>query len=189
MGNEELSGDLTEFEQQLRGLAVRPSSLDRDRFMFLAGQESVRAQPTPRAGSWLWPLATVLSLATTVLLALRLNDAGDRAVVERIVYQNGLSDVTERIPPSSMPPRESPANEPRQHPFDSESAHVVAQDGIKYSTSAQVLLRTRDVALRFGVEALPGTLAIADQRLPRDAQQTRGELLQTFSRELGDNRN
>jgi len=58
---------LREVEESLAALKPRPSGIDRDQFLFLAGAaQTVRDQPTsPRR--WFWPSAAVLSFAAAVV--------------------------------------------------------------------------------------------------------------------------
>lgn len=61
-----LSDDLNELAKRLKQL-LPAGQLDRDRVMYLAGQQSA-VTARPRRGGWLWPAAT--GLASTVAVTL-----------------------------------------------------------------------------------------------------------------------
>ena len=82
MSQEPLNPDLAAVEAALASLAPRPSTIDRDRLMFLAGQ-AAKARDRAR---WLWPLSTAASLLVAVGLAALLVVRGEPQTVERIVY-------------------------------------------------------------------------------------------------------
>jgi hypothetical protein len=89
MSEERLSEALTAMEAGLASLQPKPSSLDRARVLYLAGQASVREAKAgsgkSRAG-WLWPVATAASLLVAVTLAGVLLLGGARPpTVERVV--------------------------------------------------------------------------------------------------------
>jgi len=76
-------------EAALASLQWRPSSVDRSRVMYLAGQASVRGpKGALRAGQarWLWPLATAASLLLAVALGGVLLSSESPRVIERVVY-------------------------------------------------------------------------------------------------------
>ncbi len=63
---------LSEFERALSSLAPRPSGVDRDRLMFLAGQMSSARLGRRAAGlGWLWPIATAVSTAAALFFAVQ----------------------------------------------------------------------------------------------------------------------
>ena len=70
-----------ELERALALLRPAASSLDRDRFLFLAGRASAEeVQPGAAFGRWMWPAATCLSsLAAVVLLVLLVMRTGPEA--------------------------------------------------------------------------------------------------------------
>lgn len=82
MSQEPLNPDLAAIEAALASLAPRPSTLDRDRLMFLAGQT---ARARDRTG-WLWPLSTAASLLLAVSLAALLVVRGQPPAIEQIVH-------------------------------------------------------------------------------------------------------
>ena len=60
--------ELTSIERALGSLVPRPSGIDRDRLLFLAGRASVENAPAAVFGRWAWPAATLLSSATAAVL-------------------------------------------------------------------------------------------------------------------------
>jgi hypothetical protein len=89
MSQEPLNPDLAAVETAMASLAPRPSTIDRDRLMFLAGQAT---RGRDRAG-WLWPLSTAASLMVAVGLVALLVVRGEPQTVERIVYVPSESPV------------------------------------------------------------------------------------------------
>lgn len=67
-----------ELELQLRQLQLQPAGLDRDRFLFAAGQQSVKR-------SWAWPTVAGLCLAMTVVSWL-VRPPAEQIVLEKVVY-------------------------------------------------------------------------------------------------------
>jgi len=62
MSQERLKSELAALEASLAALTPRPSTVDRDRLMFLAGRASGASARRRGPASWLWPLATAASL-------------------------------------------------------------------------------------------------------------------------------
>ncbi len=83
MSQEKLNAELAAVEAVLLSLKPKPSSLERDRVLFLAGRASLRRRGP---GSWLWPCATAASLLAAVTLGGVLLVRGGPNVVERVVY-------------------------------------------------------------------------------------------------------
>lgn len=75
--SEEIPPELSGIEHALRGLQPAAVTLDRDRLMFRAGQESMRRSP------WIWPAATAAALLVAVALGSVL---ALRPPAERVVY-------------------------------------------------------------------------------------------------------
>ncbi len=78
MSEEHLNEELAAVEAALASVGPRPSRLDRDRVMFLAGRASAAPQtdvPPRRVGRWAWPAAfcgmTALAASLLVMLAVR----------------------------------------------------------------------------------------------------------------------
>lgn len=94
MDHEELRDkELSELEAALGGLLPRPSRLDRDRLLFLAGQASASSSPAsaeqrerPNRRHWIWPAISALSTAAAVVLAVLLVMRPGPQVVREIVY-------------------------------------------------------------------------------------------------------
>jgi hypothetical protein len=119
--------------------------------MFLAGQESDRPLQTRSRAIWLWPAATfsMTGLAACFAIALGLQLA--RPPQERIIV------------------REVPAALPQQTIAPALSVPTVAQAQTSAplpSFPASSLLQMRNVALRFGVEALPSEQAVSSSSSP-----------------------
>src|ERR1700722_15592686 len=69
-----------ELEHALALLRPAASSLDRDRFLFLAGRASAEVQPSAAVRRWMWPAAPVVSsLCAVVLLVLLVMRTGPEA--------------------------------------------------------------------------------------------------------------
>jgi hypothetical protein len=96
MSEEPLNESLKAVEAALAGLRVKPTSVDRDRMMFLAGQASLRHDSPlarakrkgrmTRAAGWFWPLATAVSLLLAATLGGILLHRAGPTVVDRVVY-------------------------------------------------------------------------------------------------------
>lgn len=96
MPEKRLNDELAAIEAALGSLRPAPSSVRRDRLMFLAGQASVQTTPRDRRrpAAWLWPCATSLSLLAAATFGV-LWAAGNR------------SEAIERL--ANVPPKDSPA--------------------------------------------------------------------------------
>lgn len=135
-------GDL--LENTLRQFAPRPSGIDRDRLMFLAGTQSQGPSKQRPKGFWLWPVATFVSTGVAACFAIALGlqmlqPPQERIVVRQILVQPQQTAVVADVPAApayvSAPPS---LNSP-----------------LSLSLPAGSLLQMRNVALRFGVDALP----------------------------------
>jgi hypothetical protein len=90
----QLREEMSEFERDLQSLSPRPSGVDRDRLMFLAGQASATADrengtavaSSRRRNARFWQTATAVLSLTTIGLATALWQQPAPQVVERIVY-------------------------------------------------------------------------------------------------------
>ena len=166
--------ELRPIEQTLASLAPAPPRVDRDRLMFLAGQASVISDsrpptsdlrlPTHRA--WLWPASTAALAATLLALAVAL--LVRTAPTETIVYRDRLVTAPAAAPQSPL------SVQPPAPPLLAAAASRTTPSNL----SSHNYLRTRDVALRHGLDAL-GTFPSAggdDSPVP-----TYRSLLDSFS--------
>lgn len=149
MSEEPIDRDLAAFEAALLPLVPSPSTVDRDRLMFLAGQAAGRRR---RRGAWLWPgtalAATLLAGAMGFLLAAR----AQPQVVERIVY---VPSPEQNLRPPL--PDEGPGADSRSVPSTPSPAVVD-------------YLRLRRLVLTEGIGAVPEP---APSRAPRKDSQER----------------
>jgi len=151
-------------EQSLAALVPAPPRVDRDRLMFLAGVASVTSDsrlsaPEPRTlnpdapapaegsgfrvrGSILWPATSAALAATSLALAIAL--LARPTPTERIVYRDQPIVIAAET--------QSPAGHPLQPtpPLLETAANRTITPGVP----AHNYLRTRDVALRYGLDAL-----------------------------------
>jgi hypothetical protein len=94
MSAEKKQDDIKSFESALAALMPRADRLDRDRLMFLAGQQSILPSPLGRrAGgeggsrAWAWPSAfAAMSAVAAILLAMVIYQPAPQAV-DRVVGQ------------------------------------------------------------------------------------------------------
>ena len=120
------------------------SNLDRDRLMFLAGRESERPALTGSRVGWLWPAATFTMSGVAACFAIALGLQLTQPPRERIIV---------REVPAAQPAQEAIAAAPavpaimRTEPGKSSPLLPSFPDSS--------LMQMRNVALRFGVEALP----------------------------------
>lgn len=159
MSNENLkpSDDNVAVEQSLATFAPRAALVDRDRLMFLAG--AAAADPTQRPvasgqgpGARIrrhaWPAATAALAATSLALAVALSMRPEPQV--QIVYQSAPETTAVAVPLAAAPPVPTasvpmPIAQPRvKRQLDSSSPVLPADN----------YLRTREVALRMGLDAI-----------------------------------
>lgn len=176
---------LTPVEQALAGFAPSAPRLDRDRLMFLAGQASAEGResgigsrkadvyPPSNVGARLWPAATAALAVTSLALLIAL--VARPAPQPQIVYLDRppiaeASDATKQ--PASPAARGSVAETALQGPASRlAAARLPAIPEDNY-------LRSRDVALRLGLDALgSGPGAVGDSR----PAPTYRDLLETLS--------
>jgi hypothetical protein len=162
----ELSGELKAVEQTLAGFSARQPQVERDRLMFLAGQaqgteirnqgqgagdqvtkEAVARRPgLPRSGGthWLWPSATAALAATSLMLVVALATRSEPAA--RVVVQERIVMVpSEMVASKPVPSTAAVPAEPRD--FTDRSIALEKVPANNY-------LRSREVALRMGLDAL-----------------------------------
>jgi hypothetical protein len=131
-------------ERALRELAPAPSTLDRDRLMYRAGQISCPQR------SRAWPITTAtLALMVVVLSALLVAQPAVE-IREQIVYRDRPVDVPKPSPVPKPPAVDTPA-EPKVPELAIEEA---TPDGSEF-----VYFRLHDQVLRWGPEALSSTSA------------------------------
>jgi hypothetical protein len=152
----EAPDDLKHVEQTLAATTPRPPQIDRDRVMFLAGAASVKGSgivvqgsgTRKAAGRWTWPAATAALAATSLALAIAL-----------IVRTNAPPQVVyiERPAPAAPAMRPQVAIQTEHSPVTPAMEPVVAA-APRPAQAPQVppdnYLRTREVALRMGLDAL-----------------------------------
>jgi hypothetical protein len=128
---------LGELEAALAALQPLPAQINREHLMFRAGQ---RSQPR----RWVWPVATALMTAATVVLAVVLLAQPGEQPAERVVY------VTIKEPAPSPPP-EKDALPPPPEPevLTSTEAEPEISD-----PAANYFNQQRQV-MRWGLEGLP----------------------------------
>lgn len=141
-------------EQALAGLAPAAPRIDRDRLMFLAGQASSGREPRADANlaktrpigklshpaRLLWPATSAALAATSLALAIAL--VNRPAPAERIVYRDREVIVADAAP--SLPVTTPPLTKGPPKALSTASATLPADNYV----------RTRDLALRLGLDAL-----------------------------------
>jgi hypothetical protein len=130
MSGQDPTPELAALEGQLRLLAPREGSLDRDALLYRAGQASAR-------GGWLWPLTAAVSTLTAVALGVALASHPGPRVVERVVYV-----------PVERPAPEAPRDTSVGEPISPEPARPIALHELPPH------LRLREQLLRWGLDGL-----------------------------------
>ena len=146
---------LAAFERTLAGFAPAAPQLDRDRLMFLAGQASVERYgsrgavvSTPVLSTkysvlstpYLWPASTAVLAASTILLAASfLRQPEPRTVLVERHVQTAGPDATSRVVVREESSQRSESGQ-----------RELARSRI----SSENYLRTREVALRMGLDAI-----------------------------------
>jgi hypothetical protein len=174
-GNQsENPGDLRHVEQTLAALSPRPPQVDRDRLMFLAGAAAIGQEPgaggqwpaiVVRRNAWLWPTATAALGATSLALAVAL--VVRSAAPPQVVYVERPK--AESAPAAMSPQIVKPDETPRP-----ESVATNTADAPQFPTRAVAApqvpadnyLRSREVALRMGIEALGSRRSAAGDSTP-----------------------
>ena len=117
----ELDPTLKALEAELAALVPRTDRLDRQRLIFLAGQQSAgaaRVHPATAARRWGWPAGFVAMTATAAALAVTLLLQPDPQVVVRYVTVPAKSVAVDPAPPEADGP-----HPPAEHPLP-ELEHV-----------------------------------------------------------------
>jgi hypothetical protein len=145
-------------ERLLRRFTPANPSIDRDRLMFLAGQRSISSRGL---GSYLWPASTAVLAATSLTLACFL------------LRQPG--DERQAIVRSPLPPPAHQASEqPRAVASPAEVPVKEASRATSTSLVSENYVRTREVALRLGLDALGSTDTFG---LSRESTKSYGQVL------------
>jgi len=167
-----------ELERALSTLRPAASSIDRDRFLFLAGRASAEdARPGAALTRWMWPAATFSSsLAAVVLLVLLVTRTGpDKNRGERLEARGDPSSVpsaatdvaVESAAPTHVGAAEglallSPSVVETAHaPSVVETAHAPSAEETARALAAESNYpRLRSYVLAYGIDALPESAPI-----------------------------
>jgi hypothetical protein len=174
------AGALSEEDEATQSLlkcfAPASSGIDRDRLMFLAGRaaglaEAARPQPSPTSRTngrhaWVWPAATAVMSAVSLLLAIALFVRPASSIADR--------DGAPPAPAHNQPPPQLPQADGARVVVDSPSpveGERVASDMRPRAASSDAVqsagsrtrsyLRQREIALTHGIDALPESPAPA----------------------------
>jgi hypothetical protein len=172
-------------EAALRQFAPRALHLERERLMFLAGRAAAEAD-APARSRWLWPVATAALGVTAASLALALGIQLTQPPVERIVYRDRLVPQVVAQPAPAEAPFEQPATVSPAVVATTALVETNRQETSPWwpALTEESVLKMRNVALRWGVEALPASGAANPSR---SSQPTSVELWQEFRGPLGAN--
>jgi hypothetical protein len=136
---------LAALEKSLATLMPAPGRIDRDQLLFRAGQASMQRQ------RWLWPSSTALVTLVAVGLGIALALRPASPIVERVVYVPAGSPISHSDSRGSVSPS-----------MPSQRGTTSGEDIAWGSSSAY--LHDRDQAIRWGVETLPPSPAIASSK-------------------------
>ena len=137
---------LAALEKSLSALIPAAGRIDRDQLLFRAGQASMQRQ------RWLWPSATALLTLVAVGLGIALTLRPTSPVVERVVYV-----------PAGLPASHSDSTESVSPSISSQPRTSSGQD-IAWGGGSSAYLHDRDQAIRWGVETLPQSPAMASTK-------------------------
>jgi hypothetical protein len=174
-------GEQQELERALALLRPAASSLDRDRFLFLAGRASAEVEPGAAIRRWMWPAATVVSsLATVVLLVLLVMRTGSEASrgerLEARAHEPAVPSVSPVAVESNLETHVAAAEIARLAPTAEETSRVLAPES-NYP-------RLRSFVLAYGIDALPEPAPIqiseSSSRADREPATVRDLLLQSL---------
>ncbi len=161
------SDPLEAIERTLAGFGPAPPRIERDRLMFLAGRASAeRRRPSRRDGAlavanrWLWPAATGMLGATAAALAMAL-----------VLRQEPRVLIVEREMPVSV--RAAAPQQIASAAVDFNAATALRREPAASRVPAENYLRTREVALRMGLDAIGSQQTVPGLSAPP----TYGELL------------
>jgi hypothetical protein len=117
----ELPPELKAIEAELAALIPRTDELDRERLIFLAGQasaEKATVSPGSHASGMIWPIATAVTTAIAISLAVVLVTRSQPEAVTRVVYRyiprpEAIEDgSTEQFEADDLSPDALPVNRP-----------------------------------------------------------------------------
>lgn len=186
-----------QLEQALVSMALRRSSLDRDRLLFLAGQASVeRARRDPSWRRWAWPAATAMSTVTAVILAAMLfAQSRSTGNIDRSSALQNTAQTEKPTTNSKVIEKVRSSNTPDAATFATNEAWPWSRlRSFPTSNAAQLgepsnYLQLRTVVLAHGVNALPAPRAAnvkssieKQTNAPQSRQELLDELLNSDSR-------
>jgi hypothetical protein len=146
MDREEMNPEEIRLEQSLRQLTARPSGVDRDRLMFLAGQQSVSGVPALRRSQWFWPAATASMSTVAACFAI--------AFIWQLSREPEVRIVVREVPVEKPAPAQVATVNP-QPGSTASSTPKMTSTPVSLDLPATSVLQMRNFALRFGVEAIP----------------------------------
>jgi hypothetical protein len=160
--------DLNKLEARLASLAPLPPGLDRDRLMYLAGQQAatVSGAPAPKSRPMaaVWPVATAAMTLVSLTLGVAVWNRPER-VVERVVY----------VPAANRAPDEAIARQliPEANPQSNPTGATPALPAVSSSAAARQLMLSRDRQRQTPAASYLGlrdqVLAMGFESLPRAA--------------------
>jgi hypothetical protein len=136
---------LAALEKSLSALTPAPGRIDRDQLLFRAGQASMKGRV------WLWPSATALVTLVAVGLGIALAQRPVSPLVERVVY------IPDGLPASHSDSRGAVS------PFLASQPRASSEEAIAWGGSS-AYLHDRDQAIRWGVDTLPPSPAMASAK-------------------------
>lgn len=147
-----------ELERALSMLRPPASSIDRDRFLFLAGRASAeQVGPGAMFGRWMWPAATVLSsLAAAVLVVLLVTRTGPEANPAETLEARGLQPAVPSVADVGVKSAVKSALETYGPPAEAGAypAPTVDETARAFAVESNYP-RLRSFVLAYGIDALP----------------------------------
>jgi hypothetical protein len=196
-GDNKEVGEHRDLERALSLLKPAASQIDRDCFLFLAGQASVEpVRPGSLVGRWMWPSTTLLSSVAAVVLAVLLvtrpdpsarradsvDGNADRmrvpAVTERTTATTQIAAAQVSTPESSSPGQIVP--ELKGPTTDASVAPPTADEVARALAAGSNSPRLRSFVLAYGIDALPEPAPIrssASDSAAGDEPRTQREML------------
>jgi hypothetical protein len=170
---ESLSAEARHIEQQLRQFQPAPLTLDRDRLMFLAGQAAAHSaihltqQRAALVPAWLWPVSTagMTALAACLAIALSLQLGLRQETPVEIVRDDApRHESPQQLAPPPLTPQPETMPAPEMVAVATNNTRRASMP-VSIALPAGSVLRMRNVALSFGVDALPQTSHTQASRL------------------------